>query len=290
MKTLKELMSDNSIIFDEEKGRYTLGGDILDGITRTISKVKEPFDVDKISYRVARSQLGWKTAKDEDIKELQEKIKEEWDTKKVLAGEWGGAIHKAIEEYFNTGMIKKLELPQRDEINLTVQHLEQLCRHLNEKLRFEDYYFRGNEVKIFSRVYKLVGIVDKVCQRQNSDKSLCDIYDYKTNLNGISFDSISYKKEKPKHYNRMLLDPLSHLEDCTYNYDALQLSAYAYIMEEMGLRIGKLMIVQIDDNLKADIYPVPYMKYEIQELFNENSIQRKIESDIKEGIDGKIDW
>ena len=67
---------------------------------------------------------------------------------------------------------------------------------------------------------------------------------------------------------------MDHLEECNYNTYATQLSGYAYMAEKTyGVKIGKLFIVWIrynekDDKLDYTMIPVPYMKIEIEALFN----------------------
>jgi len=264
---LKDLILDTRLQFNPERHEYILDNVLkMASLTKTISRIKQPFDSKEMSYNVARSKLGWKSATEENIKIEQEKVLKKWKDKSEFAASWGTMIHNALKDYFTKGYFNI----EDNEISSKIQRL---CKRLSLDMQESMYYFSGNEIMIYSEKYGIAGTVDRICQRQRIDTSLIDIFDYKTNITNISFDSIKKMEDnntaKPyKHYNRMLLDPLSHLEQCDYIYDALQLSGYAYMIEEMGMKPGRLSIIQIDEiDMNPTIYPVPYMKMEIELLF-----------------------
>lgn len=134
---------------------------------------------------------------------------------------------------------------------------------------------------------KTVGVCGQVDYVEVTNNIL-NVRDYKTNE----------KIETESYFNpysgvsKMMLAPVSHLEDCNYNVYSLQLSMYAYMMLKHNpqLSIGKLVIehavfetegedqygdpiVKMDDwgnPVVKDIVPyeVKYLKQEVEAIFN----------------------
>lgn len=237
---------DDMVDFREETHQYfTKFGDELESTTRVIGKAKTPFDRDGISLRMARGN-----------KAKQVEILAEWDMKKdssIVRGNW---IHNNLEDY----LVKGTYDPKLQKV------VEQLQPTFKEGYRFYP------EALIYSIDHKMAGQSDLVIQRQRNQDPVFDFYDYKTNeAKGIEFDSISRKKSPIQHYNRFMLDPLCHMEDCNFNHYALQLSIYAYMAQlTWNIRIGKLTILFIDNNLELHKIPVPYMRYEAIALMKYN--------------------
>ncbi len=111
---------------------------------------------------------------------------------------------------------------------------------------------------LYSSLYRLAGTTDKPCFRTISNKSILDIFDYKTD------EEIKYKSD----YSDYMLGPLSHLENCNFNKHAMQLSEYALMAEEQGFKIGRLGIIHISKLAmdKPVLIPVNYMKAEAQAI------------------------
>ena len=133
------------------------------------------------------------------------------------------------------------------------------------------------EALVYSTQYMIAGQSDLVIQRTMQKKrALFDFYDYKTNLEkGIQFTSMGRKDGLIKHYNRFLLHPVDHLEDCNYNLYSLQLSIYAYLAQtSWNIRVGRLAIIYINRNMQARLYPVPYMRHEAKAICD-NWLEKK---------------
>ena len=62
-----------------------------------------------------------------------------------------------------------------------------------------------------------------------------------------------------------MLDPLQHLDDCNYIHYCLQISIYAWMLEQEGYVVRDLRFTHINKP-----YPVSYMKYEIENMFFPN--------------------
>ena len=90
------------------------------------------------------------------------------------------------------------------------------------------------------------------------------IADYKTN------------KEIKKHsyfdknkFNRIMMKyPLNNIEDCNFYHYSLQLSTYAYLLQQINpeLNIKKLMLIHIDHDDKITEYTVEYLKNDVERM------------------------
>jgi len=248
-----DLYNDDFIKFEEEKHQY-FGKDDKEyqSMSRVLRTVQNPFDREGISMAVARSRGV-----------SQADILAEWDKKRDDASDYGNFIHNGMEDYFNAKRV-------------TDKRIAKLGKDFSKETA--GYYKLSTEHILYDREFEIAGMTDLLLDRQKKPKSgdwIIDLMDYKTNLEkGIYFDSVRRKDGKQKHYKKYLLSPLDHLEECNYNLYALQLSGYGRMLEKTyGVKIGKLFIVWIrfDENNDSFFYtmiPVPYMKMEIDALFN----------------------
>ncbi len=265
--------NDDTILFDPDKHRYTTRfGKKLTSVTRVIKKVIMPFDRLGISLNMAK-QLSYKEGI--SVKEAQKRILDEWEAKRVSAENRGNFIHDNLEKYLLTG-----------ECDITLNEVVAQLQTI-----FKDGHRYYTEARTYVLSYMVAGTGDLVVQRQRGNQSVFDFYDYKTNeAKGIQFDSINRKKVPMKHYNKFLMTPLNHLEDCNYNQYALQLSLYALMAQlTWGLNIGKLAILYIDNNLDLHEYPVPYMKLEARVLLEHNQTLKPLPIGIDNEWDSKHD-
>ena len=242
--------NDDIIRFEPKKHRYLnkLDQD-LTSVSRVISSVIIPFDREGVSFNMAKVMSRKEGI---NVKEAQKRILDGWNAKldsSIIHGNW---IHNDLERYQLTGEYDP-------KLKGVIEQLQPI---------FKNGHRFFMEARTYSLKYMSAGTSDLVVQRQRGIKSVFDFYDYKTNeAKGIQFDSINRKKVPPKHYNRFLLSPLEHMEDCNYNHYSMQLSLYAFMAElTWGLRIGKLAILYIDNDLKLNQYPVPYLKLEAKAL------------------------
>lgn len=240
--------SDN-IRFDEQGHKYfSPDGIELRAVSRIVNLVRMPFDRQGISYYVAKSKAD-DNATEADIKALQEETLQEWDDKLQSSHDHGNFIHNNIQDYLKKGRCSK-------EVMAYIHRMSFLWK--------QAYRFYSEQIIYLSK-YHVAGRPDLILQRQKSKCPVLDIFDFKTNESKkMQFDSISRKKNVLKHYNRFLLPPLEHLEDCNYNTTCLQIGLYAVILQEQyGFKIGRLGIIFVDAGLeKVTLFPVPFMKYE----------------------------
>lgn len=228
----------NKISFNPVDHSYTnpSGEDYL-SVNKMISKVQKEFPKDRIAYFMAKEQ-GLKP----------QDILKSWEENSQRARDKGTKVHDVIEHYHNTMEIKDEDRKEFSGL------LKELSKY------FTDYSRSYQEVILYSDKYKVAGRADKVCIRTNRrEKSVIDLYDYKTGI----------EEYRPKN-RKYLFNPLSFIEDSKYNHDCLQLSSYAFMLEEMlegKANIGKLGVIYIDKELNSKLVPAAYMKLEVERLF-----------------------
>lgn len=231
---------DDTVKFVESTHQYfDKTGTEYESVTRGLKKLQVPFDRDGISRTMA---MKYARENNISIDDAQRKILAEWDQKRDSSIDRGTGIHNALEEFLLTGKITDDYLPVINELR---------------KLVSEAYRYYP-EVILYDSLYKRAGQADLVVQRQKGASSVYDFYDYKTNeAKGIQFDSIGRKGDGLKHYNRYFLPPFEYLEDCNYNLYSLQLNFYAYFaVRTYGIKVGRLAIIFIDNNLDVKVIPV----------------------------------
>lgn len=238
-------------------------------VSSILKMLKEPFDAKTMSWMVARKQLreqmspNWKKGDPEPTQEAidtrQQVILKEWKDIGDESRDHGTEVHEAIEAIL-------LVEPYDDE---KFAGLDKLI-----KVEYGHYHQIIPELTVYNRAYNKAGTIDNVAVRQNSKNSLVDLSDYKTNVrNGMQYDSTKLQKNgKLKHYNRMLLPPVDHLEQCNYIITSLQLSFYAFFFEELyKMKIGRLStkyIYEIGGVWQLQDIPMAYLKSDVIKILN----------------------
>lgn len=250
-------------------------GSTLRSVSSVYREFIEPFDREGISWMMARKQLrqeispdwtkGDPEPTDEAIEERKQLILAEWDKKRDNAGEHGTDTHSVAEDIQNG---KEVDPKYRDLVDQFHSH-------------YGHYHKCIPEMILHSLKWGVAGTADNPMARQRSDKSVIDIDDWKTNVEkGIVFDSTKFNDEtkKLKHYNRFMLHPVDHLEDCNYIHYAIQLSIYGVLLLDMfpAHKIGRLtltFIKVINDSAPVIKYelttiPVPFLKLEAEAILD----------------------
>lgn len=230
--------------------------------------------------KVASKLVRW-----EMVKQRVEGKFKQWDETRNDACEVGTEFHEyKEEEAFRKGALEmngrmvnfndsgtynkdaKLEKYSGELTGLNGAKVELLIYLKSVKLIVE-----GKEEEI--DVY-LCGQVDKCNFRQvEFTRGIVDTYvdidDYKTN-----------KEIELENPFQKMKEPISHLDDCNYNHYALQISLYAYMLEQKGYKIGTLSITHHDIKKKGmkkklndlvgtenkRVIFVPYLKDEIEKM------------------------
>lgn len=115
-----------------------------------------------------------------------------------------------------------------------------------------------------------------------------DVYiiDWKTNkeIKKRSF----YDKRKRK--NVMMKAPLNNLEDCNWNHYQLQLSLYAYLIEQNkpGCNIKKIQLVHLLDDGSEEVMECKYLRDDVIRMLKHYKRTQKIKNDLDKNKPIKI--
>lgn len=104
------------------------------------------------------------------------------------------------------------------------------------------------ELILWDNNHLIAGQADKVFIETIDNVRYIDIDDYKTN-----------KQIKKSNFFGKMLDPLSHLDCCNYNHYRLQISTYAWILEQAGYVVRNTAFTHLNKP-----YVFEYMKKEVQ--------------------------
>jgi len=269
--------------FNEELHEYKdPTGNLYESVSQFLGRFKTPFDEKKISFYMAKAKAG-KGAAYKDVKTVQEEILEGWEKKRDRSADYGTMIHEVVEFALRGKHIDYDEVRSaialKTGVMIDVQKLKTAIDIMLDD--YFQYYKVVPELRVHNEKYRKAGTVDIPLQRTKSTKTkkaVVDIDDLKTNLErGIEFDSIKREaKAWVKHYDRFMLHPLSHLEQSNYQVYCLQLSSYAYFIEQQyDVTIGRLAIRYIDKNFNWYLYPVPYMRSTVIDMleYSDNVLQ-----------------
>lgn len=208
-------------------------------VTGLLSLYKEKFDQDKWSNI---------TAKKRDLP--VDVILSEWKQNNLYATHRGTIVHNFIENYYNNKIIqydkKTVEADLSDtEHNRLREEVKKLIEQFKSFYRDTPDIYPLKKEFVVGDIHdtKICGMIDMVAY--NTKTNTFEIYDYKTNKE-INFKS---------RFNKVLLDPLTHIEDCEFNTYSLQLNIYKYFIEKYTpVKIDALKLVWF--NVKNDNYQV----------------------------------
>ena len=114
------------------------------------------------------------------------------------------------------------------------------------------------ELLVYHNGVWISGKVDKSYIETIGSNRYVDIDDYKTNE----------KVDKDNKYGDKMLYPLRHLDSCKWNTYKLQISLYAWILEQWGFIPRNLSLTRVTDT-KIWIEPFEYMKKEVELMLHD---------------------
>ena len=242
-----ELNKFNDVVFTEKGHTYTVGGQEAISVTTFIGQFKETFERD---FWAARS------AEKENVK-LQD-ILDKWDSISLRACNKGSKFHAFAENYINNKILTNVTYDFDIDMK-AYDKIESYFLEFYEESK-ENLIPIRSELCVGSRDLGICGMVDQLYY-SNTLKGLV-IFDWKTNKR------MNYKSR----YQKKMLGPVSHLDECEFSTYSLQLSLYRYIIEyETNLRIKDCFIVWFNE--KNDTYKLikceDYRK-EIIDMLNYN--------------------
>ncbi len=237
MKFVKrQLMGDDNFVsFEPIEHKYTTkdGRDLI-SVSQFIKKFTPEFDPD--------GSILIKKAAKEGI--TPEALKEIWEKKKNDACDFGTAFHKSAEHYLETGKVLK-------------DNNSDLVKDLKKKVKFEGSIF--SEQLLYNLDMGLAGTTD-VVEFFDKDNSI-NLWDFKTN----KFKDNKALETYSIFGNKMLPPIKNRYSTAFYKYE-LQLSLYAWMLEERGYWIKKLILLHIRQG-GVEIFPVTYQRDDIKKLF-----------------------
>ena len=206
-----------------------------------------------------------------EFQEVKKRISEEYERKRVESCERGTKIHAAFEE----SMYDKTTF---DFSNLGYADLKGdfKCIKNHYKLDLEKGVYPEFLLSVASRdgLLRVSGQIDLLIV----DGDDITIVDYKSNR---SIDKTSYYDKVKKSY-RMMKYPLNNLQDCNFNHYQLQLSLYAYMLQQKNpnYNIKSLRLIHVDHDNKQHEYECEYLKDDVEHMLKHYKKQLKLKSDL----------
>ena len=248
---MKEVYQNTYLYFDEGPHRYTdTNGNEYISVTTIIGRYCPEFDAKYWAHR---------KAKEQGVSEKE--ILRQWNRIKDEACDRGTATHNGIEnaikdvskfkeaikylEQVGGRCITVADIPQLIPTPLDIDKFKEATNGRYEEIyRVFDYYIqRGytiySEIGVFDPYLLISGTIDILCYRPTDFV----ILDWKTNRDGLKFESGYYKKDKTTIPNQLtnvwvrksekMLPPLNHLPECNGSHYTMQLSIYARLTERI---------------------------------------------------------
>ena len=315
---MKDIYKNVHLYFDEGPHKYTdSNGREYISTTTIIGRYAPKFD----SKYWAR-----KKAKEQGVSEKQ--ILEQWDKIKNEACERGTNTHNGLENAIKdvsqfkeairylyqaeTGRcITVSDIPFLNIPKLDIDKFKEATNNKYDKIYnvFKFYTDKGytiySEIGVFDPLLLISGTIDILCIKEDNFV----ILDWKTNRDGLKFESGYYKKDKTTIPNQLtnewvrknekMLPPLNHLPECNGSHYTMQLSIYARLVERileipcvgLGLcHIGSPFVLNaygqpfrdvdgyhVDPNGEESInwYKINYLRKEADAIFADRALEVK---------------
>jgi len=198
---------------------------------------------------------------EDEFNAIKQNILDEWQRTNLESCERGTKIHSKMENLFlgkKSTDLKRFGIGGKFDVN-TNKSLDDLNKDLLDidKGVFPEYLvYRVSEDKKF----RLAGQIDLLIKDGND----ITIIDYKTNK---SIDDKSYFDSKTKK-NKMMQYPLNNIMDCNKMHYTLQLSTYAWMLQQINpdFKIKRLILIHFDHNGGETEYEVEYLKDEVERM------------------------
>ena len=191
-----------------------------------------------------------------DFNKAQQGILDEWDKTNKESCERGTKIHAKIEQsMYDMGA------------NVTLKKFgvggKFTCDKGRTDLDLENGVYPEYLISYMSddKLLRLAGQIDLLAISGNQFW----ILDWKTNK---EIKQKSGFNTQTKSTAKMLY-PLNNLDDCNYWHYTLQLSTYAWMIQQLrpDLNLQELIMVHFDHNGKQTVYHLDYLKDEVEKMF-----------------------
>lgn len=273
---MNEIYQNTYLYFDEGPHRYTdTNGNEYISVTTIIGNYCPKFDAKYWAH---------KKAKEQGVSEKE--ILRQWNRIKDEACDRGTATHNGIENAIKDvskfkEAIKYLEqaegrcitvadIPQLIPTPLDIDKFKEATGYKYDEIyRVFDYYIQKgytiySEIAVFDPHLLISGTIDILCYRPTDFV----ILDWKTNRDGLKFESGYYKKNKTTIPNQLtdiwvrksekMLPPLNHLPECNGSHYTMQLSIYGRLTERiLGIPCTGLGLCHIQSPFILNRYGQP---------------------------------
>lgn len=237
-KITKKVSEDGKCSFFVKKHTYKVGKQKLTSVTSVLKEYFSGFDAADIAQKMVY--MAKARARKENREVGEEGKVTYWKKKWKEAAEHGSRTHALIENFVLANP-ELFEGNEERDIKKYIQAKHWLVRYLDSK---RDYK-KTPEFILYNKKRGIAGQIDLLLRDTKSKKF--HIVDYKTNE---KISQSGYKGQKAK-------EPISDLEDCSLSKYSLQLSLYAYLLEEQGYEVGDLIILHLAED-KVKEFPVDY--------------------------------
>jgi ATP-dependent exoDNAse (exonuclease V) beta subunit len=230
------------IMFQESNHTYfsKITGELYKSVTTALKTFQKPFP-EAIILKKKSEQLGISTWN----------LKKEWQTKATIGMITGTAIHYYLENLFKNKIVEVPIIAPDDCIDAINEKYAILKAQADNFVN--DFPYEVEHLEAILHGGNLCGQCDLICKDENDDLI---IVDFKT-------DTIM------RTYSNKLLNELSHLYDHTIVKHGLQVSVYQNMVEALGFKVSKRLIIHFCvNNENYEIIEVPYYEKEAQIIIN----------------------
>ena len=244
----------NKIKFNVKKHEYFLNGEKFKfGVTSTLEKFFEKFDKDKISEREA---IKYNTTKEEILKK--------WEMNKDVGSYIGELLENYIMKDIKANAEDFIRIHKKTGEKLEIINLLYVQGERLVKIKKDKGIKMLSEIRVFNNYF--CGSIDFLLINKNNS---VDILDFKCTNKIFNGEFIIGNLKKA-------YEPISHLNGYNFSKYSLQLSFYAYLLENspyfkhLNLKINELKILHLRKNYPTShIYRVKYLKEEIENIIEE---------------------
>lgn len=274
---MKDIYKNTFLYFDEGPHKYTDSNDNeYISVTTIIGNYVPKFNAKYWAH---------KKAKEQSVSEKE--ILKQWEKIKTEACSRGNVTHNGLENAIKD--VSKFKeaikyLQQKEGRCVTIADIpdlipvpldiDEFIKATNNKYPeiyrvFQFYIERGyviySEIGVFDPQLLISGTIDIFCYRPTDFV----ILDWKTNRDGLQFESGYYKKDKTTIPNQLtnewvrksdkMLPPLNHLDECNGSHYTMQLSIYARLVERiLEIPCTGLGLCHIGSPFILNAYGQPY--------------------------------
>ena len=167
-----------------------------------------------------------------------ENIKKSWEKEREDACFKGTKYHERKEEQaYNRGFEINPYTREKTITKIKKSPPGNKTLPFKDLWELEDGYYP--ELIIWNDLYEIAGTADKVFIYTKGKKRYVDIDDFKTNK----------EIKKQNNYQKMKY-PIEKLDDCNYNHYRLQISMYAWMLEQFGFIVKNVGFTHMNELYK----------------------------------------